>query len=127
MPTVSLTLHQTAVPATVSGGATYTVTNEITASVGISPAVFVFKTDTGVFDHYATPPDMEALPASQAEAVAAGLPFYRQPGVTRVWTTISAMEEDLALTQTRLNGLVRETSQIQGSLTIDRSVVLQAV
>lgn len=126
MTTVSLTLHQTAVPATVNGGASYTVTNEVTASVGISPAVFVFKTDTGKFDHYATPADLEGLPDSQAQAVADGKGFYRQPAVTRVWPTISAMNEDLAMTQTRLNSLVREVSKIQGSLTVDRVVEIQA-
>ncbi len=126
MPSVNLTLRQTAVPSATSGAASYSVTNTVVSSVGISPAVFVFKTETGKFDHYATPPDMDSLPASREEAVVAGLGFYRQSAVQRVWPTISAMNEDLAVTRARLAGLAREVSKIQGALTIDQTVEIQA-
>lgn len=126
MSTVNLTLRQTTVPSTVDNGANYTVTNTVTAAIGISPAVFVFKTETGAFDHYATPADMDALPTSQVDASIAGLGFYRQPSVQRVWTTISAMNDDLTITKARLSALAREVSQVQDSLTIDQTTEIQA-
>lgn len=127
MPSVSLTLRQTTVPTTtIDGGANYAVTNIVTASIGISPAVFVFKTDTSKFDHHATPVDMDTLPTTQIDAVSAGLGFYRQSSVMRVWTTIAAMNDDLALTKSRLASLARETSQIQNSLVVDQTTTIQA-
>lgn len=126
MPSVSLTLHQTNDPATVLGGAQYTVTNEIIASIGIDPAVFVFKTETGEFDRYATAADLDALPTSQTLAVVDSIAYYRLTRVTRVWTTISAMQDDLAMTRRRLNSLAREVAQLQADLTIDQTIEIKA-
>lgn len=126
MSSVSLTLRQTVATTVVSGGATYQVTNAVTTSTGIDPAVFVFKTDTQAFDHYATAPDMDALPDTWEAAVAAGLGFYRQSSVSRTWTTISAMNDDLSITKARLGALAREVSQLQGAIVSDQTVVISA-
>lgn len=126
MADLSLTLRQTTNATAVNGGATYEVKNEVTASVGISPAVFVYKTATQAFSHYATPADMDGLLDTYEAALAAGAQFYRQTSVTRTWTTISAMNEDLAVTRARLRALLRETSKLQGPLETDTTVVLTA-
>jgi hypothetical protein len=126
MSSVSLTLHQTSTPLTVDGGATYKVVNEVTASMGIAMEVFVFRTDTGVFSHYATPADLELLPTSQAVAVSNSVGFFRQSSVTRIWTKISEMNEDLALTKTRLQALSREVAKTQGTLLVDQVVEIRA-
>ncbi len=126
MSSVSLTLRQTVQTSVVSGGASYVVTNVVESSTGIDPSVFVFKTDTQAFDHYATAPEMDSLPNSWEAAAAAGLGFYRLSSVTRTWTTISAMNEDLSLTKARLGALARETSQIQGAIVTDQTTVISA-
>lgn len=126
MSTVSLTLHQTSTSTNVEGGASYLVTNVVTASFGVDKSVFVFKTDTGKFSHYATPADMEALPTSQEVAVADDALFYRQSSLARTWTTISEMNDDLSLTKSRLQSLAREVSKIQGSAIVDQVVEIRA-
>jgi len=126
MSSVSLTLRQTVQTSAISGGATYAVTNTVTDSTGIAPAVFAYKTDSKAFDHYATAPEMDSLPDSWEAAVTSGAPFYRQVSVTRTWTTISAMNDDLLITKARLSGLARETSQIQGAIVTDLTTVISA-
>lgn len=126
MSSVSLTLRQTVQTSAVAGGASYAVTNVITDSTGIDPGVFVFKTDTKLFDHYATAPEMDSVPSSWEAAAAVGAGFYRQPSVTRTWTTISAMNEDLSVTKARLGTLAREVSQIQGAIVTDQTTVISA-
>lgn len=126
MPAVSLTLRQTTVPSSSAGSASYSVTSAVTASVGISPAVFVYRADNGKFSHYATPADMDAYPDTQVAAVADGKDFYRQASLTRVWPTISGMNDDLTTTRVRLSALVRETSKIQGSIVVDQVIEITA-
>jgi hypothetical protein len=126
MPAVSLTLHQTTLVTPASDGASYQATSLVEASFGIDKAVFVFKTDTQGFDHYATPADLETVPTSRDLALAERLPFYRQDGLTRVWPTLSLMQDDIVVTRSRLQGLVREVSQAVGPAVIDVVTVIEA-
>lgn len=123
---ISLTLNQVTSAAQTAGTATYTVTNTVTASVGISPAVFVFFRDTAVFDHYATVADLSLYPDSQAAALAQGVNYFRQPTVVRTWNTIDLMNADLTITRQRLQSLLNETSEIQNALIVNTTTVLSA-
>lgn len=126
MSAVSLTLHQTTSVTPASGGASYQATSVVEASFGIDKAVFVFKTDTQGFDHYATPADLESVPVSRDLALAERLPFYRQDSLTRTWPTLSLMQDDVVVTRSRLQGLIREVSRSLGPAVIDVVTVVEA-
>jgi hypothetical protein len=126
MPAVSLTLHQTTTVTPAAGGASYQATSVVEASFGIDKAVFVFRADTQRFDHYATPADLETVPTSRDLALAERLPFYRQDSLTRVWPTLGLMQDDVAVTLSRLNGLVREVSRSLGPAVINVTTVIEA-
>lgn len=108
----------------VQDGPLYRVNNSITEAVGSSPAVFVYKTDTLAFDHYATVADLETWPDSYDQAIVLGAGFYRLSSVQRDWPTIQRMNEDLGLTVARVTGLAKQLSAVQGSVTIDRTVTI---
>lgn len=118
---VSFSLRQIT---SVVDGPLYRVNNEVSTAVGASPAVFVFKTLTQAFDHYATVADLEAYPATYAEAAADGLAFYRQAAVVRDWETVALREDDLAMTRSRLQFLANELNALQDSLATDTTTVI---
>jgi hypothetical protein len=126
MSAVSLTLHQTTTVTPASGGASYQATSVVEAAFGIDKAVFVFRTDTQGFDHHATPADLETVTTSRDLALAERQPFYRQDRLTRTWPTLSLMQDDVAVTRSRLRGLVREVSQAVGPAVIDMVTVIEA-
>lgn len=108
----------------IQDGPLYRVNNTVVSAVGSSPAVFVYKTETKKFDHYATVADLEAWPDSYDEAVVFDKDFYCQPSVQRDWPTIQAMNDDLAVTVARVTRLAKQLSAVQGSVTIDRTVTI---
>lgn len=126
MASVSLSLQQTTSAASIPNAAQYTVTNQITSSIGIDPGVFVYSLASGSFSHYATAADMSLYPDGAPAAAAAGVRFYRCPTLTRVWATINQMQEDLLMTQIRLQRLLNEISQLQTSLIVNQTVNLSA-
>lgn len=126
MPAVSLTLHQTTMVTPASGRTSYQATNVVEASFGIDKAVFVFRTDTQGFDHYATPADLETVSTSRDLALAERQSFYRQDRLSRTWPTLSLMQDDVAVTRSRLRGLAREVSQALGPAAIDTVTVIEA-
>lgn len=126
MPAVSISLHQTTTVTPASGGASYQATNVVEASFGIDRAVFVFRTDTQGFDHYATAADLAVVPVSRDLALAERLPFYRQDTLTRTWPTLELMQMDLNNTQVRLRALARDHASSVGSVVIDQTIVIEA-
>lgn len=127
MSAVSLTLHQTTSVTQNDNGASYQVTSIVEAAHGIEREVFVYRTDTKRFDHYATPADLAIVPTSLELAIADRLPFYRQDSLTRKWSSLELMQDDLAVTETRLRGLAREVS-VQGSAAvIDKTITIVGV
>lgn len=66
----------------------YKSENSIIASEGISLALFVFAVSDDSFNHVATTHDLEVYPASRAEAIAAGVAYYRLAMVAREYSTI---------------------------------------
>lgn len=117
--TVSVTLVETR---TVETGPLYRVKHDVTASVHISPNVFVFTTETEAFSHVATVYDMEKVThTTHAAAEAAGAEFYRLDEVTKDWEAIDIAAEFAAYNKQRLQFLVTEyetyTSSFAGTTT----------
>lgn len=126
---VSLTLHQvTAIvsPTPPETAPLYQVNNTITVAVGIDDAVFVYKTLTQKFDHYAYASDMEEWPDSYDAANQAGLAFYRQSSVTRNWPSVEQMQSDLSISQSRLQALCNDMILLQSGIVIDQTTVISA-
>lgn len=121
---VTFQLHQVTAIAATTGGATYTVTNTITAATGADINVFCYDAITGVFDHYASAADMNLYPTSQAAAQAASLPYYRLATVQRVWTAVADMVADVNDTLSRVQLLANEIAAEQGALVIDRTTTV---
>lgn len=103
----------------------YRVTNEITAAVGASPSVFVYKTTSQKFDHVATVGELEEWPDSYAEAVSTGKMFYRLASEVRDWETADEMEADLATALRRVTSLANGLTQHQSAVVIDRTTVIE--
>lgn len=125
MSAVSLTLHQTTSVMQNPNGALYQATSVVEAAHGIEREVFVYRTDTQGFDHYATPADLATVPTSLELAVIERAPFYRQGSLTRKWPTLGLMQDDLAMTEARLRGLAREVSQRGVAAVIDKIVNIE--
>lgn len=121
MSVVTYELHQIT---SIQDGLLYRVKNEVLVSIGSSPAVFVYKTDGQKFSHYAVVADMEQWPDTYDQAVVAGADFYRAVSVTRDWSTITEMNKDLDVTRARVQALAKELAAVQGSVVIDRTVVI---
>lgn len=125
MSTVSLTLHQTSLATPNDNGASYQATSVVEAARGIERALFVYRTDTQRFDHYATPADLATVPTSLDLAMASRLPFYRQDNLTRTWPTLGLMQDDLVATETRLRKLVREVAARGSAAATDKIIEIE--
>lgn len=83
----------------------YKSENEIIASEGIPLALFVFAVSDDSFSHVATTRDIEAYPASKAEAITAGVDYYRQATASREYDTITSAQAFALQVRTRLQYL----------------------
>lgn len=108
-------------------GPLYRVMNEILAATGIDAAVFVYKTSTQAFDHYALVADMEQYSNSYDSAVLNGDLYYRQTSVTRDWDTVTLMNDDLNITRARVQALLNQMGALQGTIPSDTTVTLTGV
>ena len=102
----------------------YEVANEVTSATDSSTAVYVFKTVNQAFSNYASAADMANWPASYEEAQVLGKLFYRLPRLTRVWDTLSQMNEDLDMSMRRLQFLSDELTAQRGTIEIDRTTTI---
>lgn len=125
MAAVSITLRQTTLVTSNDAGASYQATNVVEAARGIARELFVYRTDTQRFDHYATPADLATIPISRELAMSERLPFYRQVTLTRIWPSLALMQNDVALTEARLRSLAREVSEDGSASTIDKIVEIE--
>jgi hypothetical protein len=107
-------------------GPLYRVQNTVEKATGISPALFVYKTVTQLFDHYATAADIATYPDSYDEAVATNAAFYRQPSVIRDWKTTQNLLEDVQVTQARLRAVVNDVARVNGSLQSDATLIISS-
>jgi hypothetical protein len=119
---VSFTLRQ--VTAIVDGPA-YKVTNQVVSATDSDVYAFVFNAASQKFSHYATAADMQQWPTSLALAQVTNAEFYRLDTVVRTWPSVEEMNDDLADTVRRIQRLADELNQVNGSLTIDRTTVIQ--
>lgn len=106
-------------------GPIYRVRNEVTAAENASTSVFVYRTSTAEFDHYASARDMTLWPDSRAAAQTAGLEYYRQTFVQRDWESVTELVSDVNLSWERVQLLASELTEEAGLLTIDRTLVLE--
>lgn len=99
----------------------YQVINVVVLAVGADPNIYVFKTTTQRFSHYASAADVAQWPLTYEIALLLGAPFYRLPCVTRTWDTVKRMKADLAASlfraQSLANELTEQQSQLIGSVT----------
>jgi hypothetical protein len=105
-------------------GPLYRVNNTVDAATDAPIQIFVFKTLTQVFSHYATVADLETYPDTYAEAVADDLAFYRLAEVERDWETIEEMESDVAMTQSRVQFLANELNAVQVGVPSDTTTLI---
>lgn len=122
---MSISLRQTTLVTSNDAGASYQATSVVEVAHGIERALFVYRADTKRFDHYATPADLATIPTSLELAVENRLPFYRQESLTRVWPSLDLMQDDIALTETRLRGLALEVSARGSAAVIDKVVEIE--
>jgi len=117
---VSFTLRQvTSIEDTV-----YRVINTVTAAEGASPAVYVYKTVSQTYSHYAAAADMEIWPDSYTTAQLLGVTFYRLATLSRTWPTVRERNADLTESVRRLQALADELNAQQGTLVLDRTTVV---
>lgn len=126
MLAVSISLRQTTSVTQNDNGASYQATSVVEAAQGIERALFVYRTDTQRFDHYATSADLATVTTSLDLAIANRLSFYRQEILTRAWPSLDLMQDDLAMTERRLRALASEVSQRGSAAVIDKLVVIEA-
>lgn len=106
---VRFTIRQTTTEVPQTGDAPlYRVANQVISAIGASPSVFVHRTDTGAFDHYANAGDMDRWSDSREEALMHGHGFYRLDTVSRTWTSLGEVHMDLDTTLRRVRALARE-------------------
>ncbi len=122
---MSISLRQTTQVTSNDNGVAYQVTNVVEATRGIGRELFVYRTDTQGFDHYATPADLATVPTSLDLSRANRLPFYRQENLTRVWPSLELMQADLADAEARLRDLAREVSERGSASVIDKVVEIE--
>lgn len=123
---VSFTLRQvTSVVQQTAAPPLYRVINQVTSADGASTSVFVYKAATQAFEHYAAAADMEKWPDSLEEANALNKAFYRLDSVSRTWTSLEEMHEDLDMTLRRVRLLANELTVQRDSIEIDRTTVVE--
>lgn len=86
-------------------GPLYVVEDEVTASSGIAPEVFVFTMEDS-YNRIATVDDMLSLQPTKAAAIAAGDDYYRQSDVTRSFQSLSDADSFAIAITDRLKLLV---------------------
>lgn len=109
----SFTLQQTTAIVEVNK---YQVVNTVILAVGADPNIYVFKTSTRRFSHYASAADVAQWPVDCDVASLTGAAYYRQPTVTRIWDTVRMMKADLAASLFRARSLASELTEQQASL-----------
>lgn len=90
---------------TLEEGPLYRVNTSVVHVMGINRNVFVFNTETQVFEHVATTWDMENLPIGRDAAVNADADYYRQDAVSVDYETETVGTEAASYTLGRLQSL----------------------
>ncbi len=120
----SLTLNQVT---SVVTGPSYRLVNTITSATDIDSNVFVLAAADDSFNHCAYVADLEMYPADKAEAVAAGLGYYRADTVTIDKDTVEDAVAQKADIVTRLNILVSAWDDYVADFADDVTVTIPEV
>lgn len=99
----------------VEEGPLYRVVTSVFYNSGIDRSIFVFNTETDVFEHVATPWDIDNTPDNKAEAVVETVNYYRLTEVTRDFTTAEEALAFASYTLSRISLLAREYNLVQSS------------
>lgn len=75
-------LTHTQVRSIIAGDAPYRVQDTVSAAVGMSTAVFLFRVADDVFDHVCTLSNLDAYPDTKNQAITDGKSYYRGAAVT---------------------------------------------
>jgi hypothetical protein len=98
-------IHYDLVEAVLPGPpAQYSVQANVTSTVNIDDAVFVYRYSDQLFDHMATVLDMQTYP----DAVNPSFPFYRQNTVTQLFVAGNQAIDFATTIHTRLTSLAKE-------------------
>lgn len=110
MATISITLIQTneVIQDTSDGSLTYRVACQISATEGVSLALFVFDVLHEAYNHIATVYDLEHYPESVGDALSQGVDFYRQADVTRDFTNQHTALDFAKVVRSRLRVLTAD-------------------
>ncbi len=99
----------------VEEGPLYRVVTSVVYNTGIARSIFVFNTETEVFEHVATPWDIENTPDNRAAALLGPIDYYRLTAVTRDFSTVEEAEEYAVYTLGRVALLAREYGLVASS------------
>lgn len=102
---MAATINYNLVQATIPGPpAQYSVQANVTSTVSIDDAVFVYRYSDGLYDHIATVLDMQTYPDVSTPSI----PFYRQNTVTQLFTAGNEAIDFAATIESRLTSLAQE-------------------
>lgn len=106
---------------TVEEGPLYRVETLVTYNTGIDRNIFVFNTETEVFEHVATPWDIDNRPISRDQAILDDSNYYRLAAATKDHSTVDEATEFAAYTLSRISSLAQDyeltSSTFEGSAT----------
>lgn len=105
MPTVSI---QYEVRQDVPSEGVYVVQVEVLTADFIDLEIFTFDVEYSAFIGVSTVYSLRNYPRTRTAAVDAGLLFFRAPGVTRTFDTVTAAENFVAVTKARIETVRRE-------------------
>jgi len=99
---------------TIEPGPVYRVTNLVTYAQDIPSKIFVFNTDTQLFEHVATLWDLQNYPLTQTEAINNAIAYYLASECYGDYTNIQSALNFTASIFSRVEGLVRDYAEANG-------------
>ena len=100
---------------TVVEGPIYRVTTAVFYNTGIDRNIFVFNTETEVYEHVASPWDMENLPSTRAQAVTDDVAYYRLYTTVNDWDDVGEAIEFAAYTLSRISSLAQQYELVESA------------
>jgi len=88
-------------------GPIYRVVTAVDYNLGIDRNIFVFNAETDVFEHVATPWDIDNTPTDKQTALNTGIDYYRLDTVTKDSDTVAEASTFAAYTLGRISSLAQ--------------------
>lgn len=99
---------------TIEVGPVYRVLNQVTYAHEIPNTIFVFNTETQLFEHVATLWDLQNYPFTRTEAVNNSIEYYLASECARGYEDIQAALDFTASVFSRVEWLVRDYAEANG-------------